>query len=107
MVPIERLEQITRRFEYLEAQMAEGGGSDIAVLAKEYSELKPVVAQIAAYRRLLSDMAEAEEMLGDPDMKELAEEELPGLRAALPEAERALQLALLPRDAADARPVPR
>ncbi|WP_197915998.1 peptide chain release factor 1 [Thiosulfatihalobacter marinus] len=104
MVPIERLEQITRRFEYLEAQMAEGGGSDIAVLAKEYSELKPVVAQIAAYRRLLSDMAEAEEMLGDPDMKELAEEELPGLRAALPEAERALQLALLPRDAADARP---
>ena len=104
MVPIERLEQITRRFEYLEAQMAEGGGSDIAVLAKEYSELKPVVAQIAAYRRLLSDMAEAEEMLGDPDMKELAEEELSGLRAALPEAERALQLALLPRDAADARP---
>ena len=104
MVPIERLEQITQRFEFLEAQMAEGGGADIAVLAKEYSELKPVVEQIAAYRRLLSDIEEAEEMLADPDMKELAEEELPELRAAMPDAEHALQLALLPKDAADARP---
>ena len=83
--------------------MAEGGG-DIAALAKEYADLKPVVEQIAAYQRLLSDIEEAEEMLGDPDMKALAEEELPELRAAVPEAERALQLALLPKDAADARP---
>ncbi|WP_093094289.1 peptide chain release factor 1 [Shimia aestuarii] len=104
MVPIERLEQITQRFEFLEAQMAEGGSADIAALAKEYSELKPVVEQIAAYRRLLGDIDEAEEMLADPDMKELAEEELPGLRAAVPDAEHALQLALLPKDAADARP---
>ncbi len=103
MVPIERLEQITQRFEFLEAQMAQGDG-DIAVLAKEYSDLRPVVEQIAAYRRLLSDIEEAEEMLGDPDMKALAEEELPELRAALPDAEHALQLSLLPKDAADARP---
>ncbi len=83
--------------------MAEGGG-DIAALAKEYADLKPVVEQIAAYQRLLSDIEEAEEMLGDPDMKALAEEELPELRAAVPEAEHTLQLALLPKDAADARP---
>ncbi|MGB1390592.1 MAG: peptide chain release factor 1, partial [Paracoccaceae bacterium] len=43
-------------------------------------------------------------MLDDPDMKELAEEELPMLRARLPEAESALQIALLPRDKADGRP---
>ncbi len=103
MVPIERLHQITQRFEFLEAQMAEGSG-DIAALAKEYSDLKPVVEQIAAYQRLLADIEEAEEMLSDPDMKALAEEELPELRATLPEAEHALQLALLPKDAADARP---
>lgn len=83
--------------------MAEGSG-DIAVLAKEYSDLKPVVEQVQAYQKLLSDIEEAEEMLGDPDMKDLAEEELPELRAAVPEAEHALQLALLPKDAADARP---
>ncbi|MBE1293593.1 MAG: peptide chain release factor 1 [Rhodobacteraceae bacterium] len=103
MVPIERLHQITQRFEFLEAQMAEGSG-DIAALAKEYSDLKPVVEQVQAYQKLLGDIEEAEEMLSDPDMKDLAEEELPELRAALPEAEHALQLALLPKDAADARP---
>lgn len=83
--------------------MAEGSG-DIAALAKEYSDLKPVVEQVQAYQKLLSDIEEAEEMLSDPDMKDLAEEELPELRAALPEAEHALQLSLLPKDEADARP---
>ena len=83
--------------------MAQGDG-DIAALGREYAELRPVVEQIRAYEKLQADLAEAEEMLSDPDMKELAEEELPALRAALPEAEHALQLALLPKDAADARP---
>ena len=105
MVPEERLEQISQRFQYLEAAMADGASSgDIAALAKEYSDLKPVAEQIAAYRSLLDELAEAEAMLADPDMKELAEEELPALKAALPAAEQALQLALLPKDAADARP---
>jgi peptide chain release factor 1 len=105
MVPEERLEQITQRFQFLEARMADGAsGSDIATLAKEYSDLRPVVEQITAYRQLRDDLAEAQALLADPDMKELAEEELPLLRARLPEAEHALQLALLPRDAADARP---
>jgi peptide chain release factor 1 len=103
MIPIERLEQITQRFQYLEAAMAYGSGN-IAALAKEYSDLKPVVEQISAWRGLQDDLAEAEAMLRDPEMKELAEEELPRLRARLPEAEKALQLALLPRDEADARP---
>ncbi|MCL6282980.1 peptide chain release factor 1 [Ruegeria sp. 2012CJ41-6] len=104
MVPEERLEQITQRFQYLEAAMADGAaGGDIARLAKEYSDLRPVVEQIAAWRQILADLGEAEAMLSDPDMKELAEEELPLLREKLPEAEHALQLALLPRDEADAR----
>jgi peptide chain release factor 1 len=104
MVPEERLEQITQRFQYLEAAMADGAaGGDIARLAKEYSDLRPVVEQIAAWRQILADLAEAEAMLSDPDMKELAEEELPALREQLPQAEHALQLALLPRDEADAR----
>ena len=103
MVPIEKLEQITQRFQYLEAAMAEGD-ADIAALGKEYSDLRPVVEQIAAYRRLLDDIGEAEMMLDDPDMKELAEEELPGLRERLPQAEKDLQISLLPKDAADARP---
>ena len=62
MVPEDRLEQIIQRFQYLEAAMADGRG-DIAKLAKEYSNLKPVVDQIAAWRRLRSDLAEAEAAL--------------------------------------------
>ena len=103
MIPADRLHQIRDRFEYVQACMAEGRG-DIAALGREYSELKPVVDQIAEWESLQADLAEAEEMLADPEMKALAEEELPQLRARLPEAEHALQLALLPRDAADARP---
>ena len=80
------------------------GGGDIAALAKEYSDLRPVVAQIRSYRVLQSDMADAQDMLSDPEMAALAREEVPRLQAALPEAELALQLALLPRDAADAKP---
>jgi peptide chain release factor 1 len=105
MIPAHRLEQINQRFQFLEASMSDGtGGSDIAALAKEYSDLKPVVEQIIAYRHIISDMEEAEEMLADPDMAELAREELPRLKADLPYAEAALQLALLPKDAADAKP---
>ncbi|MFD1508712.1 peptide chain release factor 1 [Lacimonas salitolerans] len=103
MIAHDRLHQITQRFQYLEARMSEGGG-DIAALGREYSDLRPVVDQITAYLRLCDDIAGAQEMLTDPDMRALAEEELPVLRARLPEAEHALQLALLPRDAADARP---
>ncbi len=105
MVPNERLEQIFQRFQYLEAAMADGAaGGDIAALAKEYAELKPVVDQITAWRGLLADLEEARAMLDDPDMRELAEEEIPTLEQAIPQAEAALQLALLPKDAADARP---
>ena len=104
MVPIDKLEQIKQRFEFLEAKMNNGAaGEDIAKLAKEYSELRPVVEQIGEYQTLLSDLKEAQLMLDDPDMKDLAAEELPTIKARIPEVEHALQLALLPKDAADAR----
>jgi len=104
MVPMDKLDQIAGRFEFIEAKLATGDVSDIAELSREYSELKPVVEQVRAYRQLLSDIAEAEAMMDDPEMRELAEDELPGLKTRLPEAETAIRLALLPKDAADARP---
>ena len=104
MIPDDRLEQIVQRFQFLEAKMNEGASGDqMASLGREYAELRPVVEQIAAYRQLSEDLAEAQEMLADPDMRALAEEELPLLKARFPDAERALQLTLLPKDAADAR----
>ena len=103
MITSERLEQIRQRFQFLEAKMAQAGGGEMAALAREYSELRPVMEQIDAHARIAAGIAEAEAMLKDPDMRELAEEELATLRAELPKAEAALQLSLLPKDAADAR----
>jgi peptide chain release factor 1 len=100
---MDRLAQIAARFEYLEAAMATAGG-DISKLAREYSDLRPVVEQITAYRVLTDDLAAAREMLDDPEMAALARAEIYEIEHAMPDAEAALQLALLPRDEADARP---
>jgi peptide chain release factor 1 len=105
MVPLDKLAQITERFEFLEAQLNAGAApADIARISREYTDLRPVVTEIAAYRQALADLTEAEAMLTDPEMRALAEEELPRLKARIPEMEQALRLALLPKDAADARP---
>ena len=103
MVPEERLEQITRRFQYLEAAMADGR-DDIVALAREYSGLRPVVESIATWRRLRRDIADARTLLADPDMRDLAEAEVETLKAQLSQAEQALLLELVPRDEADRRP---
>ena len=99
----DRLAEISRRFEYLEARMAEGTG-DLATLGREYAELRPVAEQVAEWRRLADARAEAEVLTRDPEMAELARDELRAIEAREPEVEAALKLALLPRDAADARP---
>ncbi|MFO7759184.1 MAG: peptide chain release factor 1 [Roseovarius sp.] len=103
MVPLDKLNEITQRFEYIEARMTEGGG-DIAQLGREYAELRPVVEEIRAYRQVLDDIESAKTMLDDPEMRDLARAEIDGLEARLRDMEASLQRALLPRDAADARP---
>jgi peptide chain release factor 1 len=101
----ERLGQIAHRFSELEARLASGTleGDLFVAASRDYAELEPVAkaaAQVAAARKELADL---EAMLSDPEMKAMAEEELAALRGSLPEAERALALAMLPRDVADSR----
>ena len=104
MVAADKLDQILARFEFLEAKMSTGlSGAEIATLSREYAELRPVVETISGYRRIVSDIADAEAMLKDPEMRALAEDELPELREALEGAEHEVRLALLPKDAADSR----
>lgn len=104
MVPMDKLYQITARFEFLEAKLASGETDNIVELSREYSELKPVADQIMAFQTLVQDIDAAEAMLDDPEMRELAAEELKELRDSLPDAENAIKLVLLPKDTADARP---
>lgn len=105
MLPEDRLAQIIQRFEFLEAQLNAGADpARIAQISREYAELKPVVDQISRWQGARLEMAEAQAMLGDPEMQKLAEDELDRLRQELPEVEQSLRLALLPKDSADARP---
>ena len=105
MLPKDALDQILQRFEYTQAKLNGGAApAEIAALSREYSDLGPVVAQIQAYRQAVADLGDAQAMLSDPEMRALAEEEMPRLKAQIPLMEQALQIALLPKDAADARP---
>nr|WP_221214540.1 peptide chain release factor 1 [Novosphingobium hassiacum] len=96
---------LTHRFAELEARLASGTleGADFIAASRDYAELEPVarIAQeIAAMRGELASLA----AMDDPDMREMADEELSRIRAQLPEAEHRLAIAMLPRDAADVRP---
>ena len=105
MLPLDRLDQIVSRFQFLEAKLnGELSGADIAKVSREYAELRPVVDEIIDYKGLLSALKDVEELLADPDMKALAEDELTNLKIKIPKTEQSLQLALLPKDSADARP---
>ncbi len=105
MFQSDRLDQIARRFEYVQVRLAEGPpAEEIAALGREYADLRPVVETIARWKAACAQRQEAEALLSDPEMRDLAEEELARLRADLPAIEAALRLALLPRDAADGRP---
>lgn len=105
MLPTETLDQITRRFGYLEALLTEGADpARLAAIAREYDQLKPVVASIADWRAAMDQRAEAKALRADPEMRALAEEELARLEAEIPALEHQLKLALLPRDIADDRP---
>jgi len=104
MIAADKLEQIRQRFAYIEAKLAGGADAgELASLGREYSELKPVVEQIDAYQNWISAKVEAELLLDDPEMHDLAEDELREIREHLPVAERAITLALLPKDEADER----
>ena len=105
MIAADKIEQIIARFQFIEAKMSDGAsGSEIAELGREYAELRPVVETVTAYKDLVQQIADAEAMLKDPEMRELAEMELPELKEQLEASEHEVQLALLPKDAADARP---
>ena len=105
-IPAERLDQIAHRFAELEARMASGQleGDAFVQASRDYAELEPVAKVAAEVRAAREEIASLEEMLADPEMKAMAEEELTELRQRLPEAERQLAIAMLPRDSADAKP---
>jgi len=74
-------------------------------LSREHAEVTPVVELYHAYRKCEEDIAAAQEMLADPEMKELAQSEIEDGKKRLEELEADLQKALLPKDPNDERNV--
>ena len=79
-------------------------GEAFVKASRDYAELEPVAKVAREVKDLRFEIAELAAMVHDPEMGALAEEELGELRKRLPGAERELAIAMLPRDAADARP---
>ncbi|MCE1161426.1 MAG: peptide chain release factor 1 [Thiomonas sp.] len=106
---LDKLEQLQHRASELDALLAAPDcTADLQRyrnLTRELAELQPVVALYAQYKAKTSDLSQAESLLNDPDMKDLAQQEVLDARAALSALQAELQVALLPRDPDDSRNV--
>lgn len=105
----DRLEQLAHRLIEIDALLAEPEiASDMnsyRKLTRERAELEPVVLVFNAYTAAEADMEAAQGMLSDPEMREMAEEEITSAKASLVQLEADMQVLLLPRDPDDKRSV--
>ena len=106
---LEKLRSLELHYQDLEARLnASETYADPALVAKlnkEERELAPVVEAYRLYTRRQKDLADAEELMGDPDMRELAQEEFQQAKADLEELEQKLKILLLPSDPNDGKSV--
>jgi peptide chain release factor 1 len=102
-----RLEQIAERFEEITALLAEpeiqNNQNKFRELSQEYALIEPVVECFNRYRELEQDVVSTREMLNDPEMADLAKEELALAETRVQELEPELQLLLIPADPNDHR----
>ena len=108
---LEKLKTIEDKYEELTELLMDQSvlskPSELHKYSKERAELQPLVEKIREYRKLLSDLEGAEELLkgGDGDLRKLAQEELEDLKGKKPEIEEKLKMMLLPKDPRDEKNV--
>ena len=106
---ITRLDQLVDRHEELSALLADpeviSDQKQFVAYSQEYTEIEPVVQLVQRRRSLTADLEELDSYLvgDDTEMKELAESEIPEIRAELESLDADLQIALVPKDPADSR----
>jgi peptide chain release factor 1 len=100
-----RLTQLVNRLSELDARLADPGvTNDIKIyraLTKEHAELSPLVARYHELTQAQQDLATAQELASDPDMKDFAQEEVAAAQARIAQAEADIQRMLLPKDPND------
>lgn len=110
---LEKLEGLADRYDELESLLASPelyeDPSRAAALAKEQSNLEPIITAYRRYRSACQEEADARELLeeagGDPELRALAQETLSVSRESMEQLEQELKLLLLPKDANDDRSV--
>ena len=106
---LEKLVEIEEKYLALEKRMQEpevySDPSVYAGLAREQKELQPVVDAYRLYEKARRDMEGARELMGDPDLKELAQEEFEAAQADMARMEDEIRILLLPRDPNDGKNV--
>jgi peptide chain release factor 1 len=104
---LSKLDQLANRLVELdELLMSEGATANMdsyRKLTREHAEISPLVALYRQYQGTNADIAAAQELLADPEMKEFAQEEIDAARERLAELDLELQKMLLPKDANDER----
>lgn len=103
MIIEQKLKDIQTRADEIAEQMNSSvvSGYELTKLSKEYSRMSEILPLIAEYFQTTQGIADATEMQHEPELKSIALEQLAELNHALPEIEKKLQIALLPRDDAD------
>lgn len=106
---LEKLKELALRYEDLQAQLADpsvyGDAERLKTVNRELKDLTPVAEAYQAYRQAEADRAAAEELLSDPEMRELAQEELTAAREEMERLRQELKLLLLPKDPNDRKNV--
>ncbi|MBS5702666.1 MAG: peptide chain release factor 1 [Butyricicoccus pullicaecorum] len=101
----DKLDALVSRFEELEARLSAPDLYDDPVAAarllKERGDLEPIVTAYRAYQDAQALRTEAEDMLADPDLRELAQEELAQAKADIARLEGELKVLMLPKDPND------
>ena len=107
MLPIDKLESLHLRHDELEELLCQpevlGDATRYRELLRERSELAPLVAAYRAYQDVTKRVREDREALADPELREVAEEELPELEREVERMEKEISTLLLPVDPHDAR----
>src|SRR5512143_1960065 len=108
---LRKLEAIEQRFEELTHQLSDpavaSSGDRFKKVSKERASLEPTVNALRAWRKLTQDVADNEALLAEkePELREMAKEELAQLRPRVEPAEEQLKLFLVPRDPNDDKDV--
>lgn len=106
---IDKLTDIERKFEGVQERLMDpavaSNPAEMKSLGKTRAELEPVVVVIREYKSVVQQIAEAEELLNDSEMREFANEELDKLRPLVPGLEAQLKVLLLPKDVNDDKSV--